>query len=266
MTEQDTGFSYIIFVLVFCFFVTGLLGFIICHMLKEKGYRCRTAESEDEQGKNTFGPGSDDESEDNQDTVEKIVKCIIENEANMDAFCKMSENQNPSKHRDIRFPRKESLQGIPPHHHTVHLGSNQSFCHHCGQGHAKKTQCRSHMGKRKGRPGEQTVLSVGRFRVTHMEKVSLQDPTDFPISESGDLSDHTEPLDYETRFKDSPKAVQEGYSIRNMFKGNGETSAILSNASKRKESAALLGLHRGSDTVSMKENQQTAESHLETSD
>ncbi|XP_036425071.1 RELT-like protein 2 [Colossoma macropomum] len=260
MTDQNTGSPYIIFVLVFCFFIMGLLGFIICHMLKEKGYRCRRAESENEDCKNTFGPDSDDESEDNQDTVEKILKCIIENEANLDAFSEMLGNQNPSEQRDLRSLRKESLQGIPLHHHTIHLGSIQNFCHHCGQGHPKKTQRRNHMVRSKGRPGEQTVFSVGRFRVTHMEKKnSLQDPTNLPINESRDHPDHTAPLNSETRMKDTPKTIQESYNIRNMFKGIEATNAIVPNASKRKKSVTLLGLRKDSDTVSSKENQRTAE-------
>ncbi|XP_037396661.1 RELT-like protein 2 isoform X3 [Pygocentrus nattereri] len=200
------------------------------------------------------------ESEDNQDTVEKILKCIIENEANLDAFSKMLGNQNPSEQCDQRTLHKESLQGIPLHHHTIHLGSNQSFCHHCRQGHSKKTQSRNHMVRSKGRPGEQTVFSVGRFRVTHMEKKNnLQDPTNLPINESRDHSDPTEPLNSGTRMKDTPKTVQESYNIRNMFKGIEATNAIVPNASKRKKSVSLLGLRKDSDTVISKGNQRTAE-------
>lgn len=43
--------SYIIFLVVFLFFLTGLLGFLICHLLKKKGYRCRTGDPEDEEDK-----------------------------------------------------------------------------------------------------------------------------------------------------------------------------------------------------------------------
>lgn len=39
--------SYIIFVVVSLFFLIGLLGFLICHLLKKKGYRCRTVEGLD---------------------------------------------------------------------------------------------------------------------------------------------------------------------------------------------------------------------------
>lgn len=47
--EGDQPPPYIIFVVVFLFFITGLLGFLICHLLKKKGYRCRTGDLEDEE-------------------------------------------------------------------------------------------------------------------------------------------------------------------------------------------------------------------------
>lgn len=40
--EREQPPPYIIFVVVVLFFLTGLLGFLICHLLKKKGYRCRT--------------------------------------------------------------------------------------------------------------------------------------------------------------------------------------------------------------------------------
>lgn len=33
---------YMVLLLVLVFFVMGLVGFLICHVLKKKGYRCRT--------------------------------------------------------------------------------------------------------------------------------------------------------------------------------------------------------------------------------
>uniref|UniRef100_A0A674JHJ1 RELT like 2 n=1 Tax=Terrapene triunguis TaxID=2587831 RepID=A0A674JHJ1_9SAUR len=58
--------------LVLVFFIMGLVGFLICHVLKKKGYRCRTFRDElDLEHK---------EEELNEDTVEKIVRCIIQNE------------------------------------------------------------------------------------------------------------------------------------------------------------------------------------------
>lgn len=40
--DREQPPPYIIFVVVSLFFLTGLLGFLICHLLKKKGYRCRT--------------------------------------------------------------------------------------------------------------------------------------------------------------------------------------------------------------------------------
>lgn len=42
--EGEHPQPYIIFVVVFLFFLTGLLGFLVCHLLKKKGYRCRTGD------------------------------------------------------------------------------------------------------------------------------------------------------------------------------------------------------------------------------
>uniref|UniRef100_A0A8C0XBW4 RELT-like protein 2 n=1 Tax=Castor canadensis TaxID=51338 RepID=A0A8C0XBW4_CASCN len=65
-----------------------------------------------------------------------------------------------------------SLQdGTPSHHHTVHLGS-AAPCIHCSRSKRPPLvrQGRSKEGKGRPRPGETTVFSVGRFRVTHIEK------------------------------------------------------------------------------------------------
>lgn len=40
--------DYIAFVLVPVFFLLGLLGVVICHVLKRKGYRCTTQPQEEE--------------------------------------------------------------------------------------------------------------------------------------------------------------------------------------------------------------------------
>lgn len=53
--EREQTPPYIIFVVVSLFFLIGLLGLLICHLLKKKGYRCRTVgdlddeEEEDEE-------------------------------------------------------------------------------------------------------------------------------------------------------------------------------------------------------------------------
>lgn len=57
---------------------------------------------------------------------------------------------------------KDSVGGLPLHHHTVHLGGEISSCAHCMQSHVLKTRRRSRVSRSRARPGEQTVFSVGR--------------------------------------------------------------------------------------------------------
>uniref|UniRef100_A0A670ZDG7 Uncharacterized protein n=1 Tax=Pseudonaja textilis TaxID=8673 RepID=A0A670ZDG7_PSETE len=95
----------------------------------------------------------------NEDTVEKIVKCIIQNEAKLKAL----------KDFYALCPHRSSQDGGIPHHHTVHLGSTQAPCIHCSK---KKRppihrQGRSKESKSKMHPGETTVFSVGSFELTH---------------------------------------------------------------------------------------------------
>ncbi|MBN3320686.1 RELL2 protein, partial [Atractosteus spatula] len=167
--------NYMIFILVLFFFLTGLLGFLICHVLKKKGYRCRTGEPEEEcEDKLAVGTGEEEAEDPNQDTVEQILKCIIENEgklltsllsllvANVEALKEMLVNQNVPDPVDQRLPRKESAGTLPPHHHTVHSGSDRNACLHCVQGRTRKARGRSRVARSKARPGEHTVFSVGR--------------------------------------------------------------------------------------------------------
>ncbi|XP_053575611.1 RELT-like protein 2 [Bombina bombina] len=118
----------------------------------------------------------------NEDTVEQIVKCIIENEANAEALKQMlGDTEGVVSIVPSLCPHRESQDSGPPHHHTVHLGSTQAPCIHCTR---KKRSLLHRMGRSKdGRgkphPGEITVFSVGRFRVTHIgKKTSIQGSQD----------------------------------------------------------------------------------------
>uniref|UniRef100_A0A8C4MYR3 RELT like 2 n=1 Tax=Equus asinus asinus TaxID=83772 RepID=A0A8C4MYR3_EQUAS len=68
---------YMLFLLVLVFFLMGLVGFMICHVLKKKGYRCRTSRGSEPDDAQLQPPEDDDM---NEDTVERIVRCIIQNE------------------------------------------------------------------------------------------------------------------------------------------------------------------------------------------
>ncbi|XP_042747759.1 RELT-like protein 2 [Lagopus leucura] len=175
--ESDSQHSlYMVFLLVLVFFIMGLVGFLICHVLKKKGYRCRTFRDElDPDNKDVLAElQANEEEELNEDTVEKIVRCIIQNEANAEALKEMLGDNDG----DIAVPmpslcpHRNSQDGGPPHHHTVHLGSTQAPCIHCSKRrrHPLHRQGRSKDGKGRMHPGETTVFSVGRFRVTHIGK------------------------------------------------------------------------------------------------
>lgn len=243
----DSPPPYMIFVVVFLFFLTGLLGFLICHLLKKKGYHCRTGDMDDEEEEGKLGVNTDDDDEENQDTVEQILKCIIENEANMEAFNELLGNQNVCVRHDPRL-RKESIGGIPPHHHTVHSGTDHNTCHLCAQVRSKKGRRPSRTPRSKQRPGEQTVFSVGRFRVTHNKK--SQGPN--PMASSGDQLDQSQ---------DSMEQKDVGYNLKSMFKDAqipSETSnGVAPVAGKRRKSVTLFGLRRGSDPVGLKAGEGT---------
>uniref|UniRef100_A0A8D0E6B2 RELT like 2 n=1 Tax=Salvator merianae TaxID=96440 RepID=A0A8D0E6B2_SALMN len=170
---------YMLFLLVLVFFVMGLVGFLICHILKKKGYRCRTFHDElDLDNKESLTELQDDEDEEiNDDTVEKIVKCIIQNEANVEVLKEMLADGDTDLPLPVPVPsglcpHRNSQDGGLPHHHTVHLGSTQAPCIHCSRKkrHPLHRQGRSKEGKSKMHPGETTVFSVGRFHVTHIGK------------------------------------------------------------------------------------------------
>ncbi|XP_042548135.1 RELT-like protein 2 [Dipodomys spectabilis] len=161
---------YMLFLLVLVFFLMGLVGFMICHVLKKKGYRCRTSRGSEPDDAQLQLPEDDDV---NEDTVERIVRCIIQNEANAEALKEMlGDSEGEGTVQLSSVDATSSLQdGAPSHHHTVHLGSSAP-CIHCSRGKRPPLvrQGRSKEGKSRPRTGETTVFSVGRFRVTHIEK------------------------------------------------------------------------------------------------
>ncbi|NWT76192.1 RELL2 protein, partial [Prunella himalayana] len=160
----------VVFLLVLVFFIMGLVGFLICHVLKKKGYRCRTFRDDldDLDDKEGVKELQDDEAEKNDDTVEKIVRYIIQNEANVEALKEMLDENEVG---DVPVPapslcpHSSSQDGGPPHHHTVHLGSTQAPCIHCSRRKRPplQRQGRSKEGKSRMHPGETTVFSVGRY-------------------------------------------------------------------------------------------------------
>nr|KAF6347294.1 RELT like 2 [Pipistrellus kuhlii] len=167
---------YMLFLLVLVFFLMGLVGFMICHVLKKKGYRCRTSRGSEPDDTQLQPPDDDDM---NEDTVERIVRCIIQNEANAEALKEMlGDSEGEGTVQLSSVDATSSLQdGAPSHHHTVHLGS-AAPCIHCSRNKRPPLvrQGRSKEGKSRPRPGETTVFSVGRC-LQHGEQKVCEPPS-----------------------------------------------------------------------------------------
>ncbi|XP_026124478.1 RELT-like protein 1 [Carassius auratus] len=190
----------IAFVLVPFFFLLGLLGVLICHILKRKGYRCTTEaeeeedleKEEDEEKDPEKGDLNDTFSEGNTDTVGQIVHYIMKNEANSDALKAMVQDSieseggplTPTSPNTPTSPETPALPGLPPsaakhtcnHLHTIGgVGGQKNICNRCNQkkwplmrrSSSKRLDRRSHIGG-------VTVLSVGRFRVTKCDPKSAR--------------------------------------------------------------------------------------------
>ncbi|XP_072120730.1 RELT-like protein 2 [Mobula birostris] len=156
----------------------GLLGILLCHILQERGYRCRTSQGLEPEAE--AGAAAEDVQDSNQDTVGQIVQCILDNKANAEALNKMLKEYEQTRALEHRlfFPEEFGGQSDDqrPHLHTVHSdtsGENRSVCLHCTQPKKPATiNARSRLpgAKRCGPRVEVTVVSVGRFRVTHIER------------------------------------------------------------------------------------------------
>lgn len=175
-TNTNSGFSgNVAIVVVPIFFLTGLLGLLICRVLTKKGYRCTT---ESESVCEELVPDTEIEPHDNEcnaDTIGQVVHCIMKNPANVEALHAMVDNNKesangpPSPLTPESPVTPSSPTGSPTknnfHHlHTVGGAAGKSSCSRCN--HRKP---RSIKEFRRSRPGEVTVLSVGRFRVTHVD-------------------------------------------------------------------------------------------------
>uniref|UniRef100_A0A6G1RW69 RELT like 1 n=1 Tax=Hypotaenidia okinawae TaxID=2861861 RepID=A0A6G1RW69_9GRUI len=182
--------EYIAFALVPVFFIMGLLGILICHVLKKKGYRCTTEAEEVEEEKLDEKIEMNETIHENSDTVGQIVNYIMKNEANADVLKAMVadssvfEPESPSSPASPGSPTspgsplspgavpfKHSCKGH--HFHTVGGAVEKDVCTRCShkRWHLIKP---AHKSKehRRSRIGEVTVLSVGRFRVTKVEHKS----------------------------------------------------------------------------------------------
>ncbi|KAM4709255.1 RELT-like protein 1 [Discoglossus pictus] len=205
-TEGSSHPEYIAFVLVPVFFVMGLLGVLICHILKKKGYRCTTEAEHAEMEKVAAESIEMNESivDSNNDTVGQIVNYIMKNEANADVLKAMVADSSMIGDTSVFDPESPTTPNTPgspttpnspmspttPYSPTSPSGTPSK--HTCRGNHfhtvggvaEKCTRCTNkrwhliksppkHKEPRKPRQAV-TVLSVGRFRVTKVEPKSKE--------------------------------------------------------------------------------------------
>ncbi|XP_028331098.1 RELT-like protein 1 [Gouania willdenowi] len=220
------------FVLVPIFFFLGLLGVVICHILKRKGYRCTTAQEDEECAKEEeeeeecrdeeLGTDMNDTISENNDTVGQIVRFIMKNEANSDALKAMVHENSidsdgapvtPTSPMASSPPMTPISPGAPPgapkhtcnHLHTIGgLGGHKNICNRCN---LKKWPLmrRPSAGRRTEPSREVTVLAVGRFRVTKCEKVSRERRSRLDSYRSGPVS----PTEVELKSRNTSESQQE---------------------------------------------------------
>ncbi|XP_066429302.1 RELT-like protein 1 [Eleutherodactylus coqui] len=188
--------EYVAFYLVPVFFIMGLLGVLICHILKKKGYRC-TTEAEPEEKITGEIEMQESVGDTNNDTVGQIVNYIMKNEANADVLKAMVDTSGvgdnsmfdpespitPTTPLTPSSPLSPSSPGETPskhscrgnHFHTIGGVADKNVCSRCTN---KRWNFMKSPPKqkepKKSRQGAVTVLSVGRFRVTKVEPKSKE--------------------------------------------------------------------------------------------
>ncbi|NWR93614.1 TR19L factor, partial [Furnarius figulus] len=152
---------------VFC--AMGLLGILVCNLLKKKGYHCTA--SKDPQPSGT-GPSSIYHLEDaNEDTIGVLVRLITEKKENAAALEELlREHRSQQLLPPSRAPlsRLQVLPQFAPscqHQQHPHTVQGTAPCARCSQ---KWPQV---LPTRVPKPSEVPILSVGRFRVSRIPEL-----------------------------------------------------------------------------------------------
>ncbi|XP_075598739.1 tumor necrosis factor receptor superfamily member 19L [Balearica regulorum gibbericeps] len=159
---------------VFC--AMGLLGILVCNLLKKKGYHCTT--SKDPQP-GSAGPSSIYQLEDaNEDTIGVLVRLITEKKENAAALEELLKEHHGQQPMPPPGPNKlHLLPQFPPtcrHQEHLHTVQGPAPCARCSQ---KKWPevlpplSATKVPKPGARPSEVTILSVGRFRVSRIPEM-----------------------------------------------------------------------------------------------
>ncbi|KAJ7319646.1 hypothetical protein JRQ81_019157 [Phrynocephalus forsythii] len=196
--ENATQYAVLAIVPVFC--VMGLLGILFCNLLMKKGYHCTAQKETDEEGAKSERNGSSSgyRMEDiNEDTIGVLVRLITEKKENAAVLEEMLKDYHNKQVAQPVHKAVNKMHLLPqfPHicRHQHHLHTVQGLatrsgpsCTRCSQkkwpevlpsteapaaltvapGGASNKLAKP--GSKGGRPGEITILSVGRFRVARI--------------------------------------------------------------------------------------------------
>ncbi|XP_027002926.2 tumor necrosis factor receptor superfamily member 19L [Tachysurus fulvidraco] len=189
--EEKTT-EYAVFALVPVFCVMGLLGILICNLLKKKGYKCaaekETAEREAGMLQKDGNTGLYVIEDQNEDTISALVRLITEKKENAAALEELlleyeKKQTSSSKRSSIKFPGFLQFRSLPRtcNHHHLHTINGLALhsglgCSRCSQKKwpqvllpltidTNKTSCATSIPST---PGEGRVLNVGRFQVAQI--------------------------------------------------------------------------------------------------
>ncbi|XP_032298207.1 tumor necrosis factor receptor superfamily member 19L isoform X2 [Coturnix japonica] len=175
--EESAAAQLAVLAIVPVFCAMGLLGILVCNLLKKKGYYC-TAHKEHEHS--TSGPSSIYQIEDaNEDTIGVLVRLITEkkeNAAALEELLKEHQSTQPALAGCKPAYKLHLLPQFPPscchqqHLHTVHGPAPPSDppCTRCSQRKWPQVLPPPTATKATRPAGEITILSIGRFRVSRI--------------------------------------------------------------------------------------------------
>uniref|UniRef100_A0A8D1UD14 Tumor necrosis factor receptor superfamily member 19L n=1 Tax=Sus scrofa TaxID=9823 RepID=A0A8D1UD14_PIG len=198
-SAEETAAQYAVIAIVPVFCLMGLLGILVCNLLKRKGYHC-TAHKEVEPGPGGGGGSGINpayRAEDaNEDTIGVLVRLITEKKENAAALEELLKEYHckqlvQTSHGPLPrpAPRPASMPHICSYRHHLHtvqgLASQPGpCCSRCSQKKwpevllspeaaaattpAPRLLPNPTRAAKAGRQGEVTILSVGRFRVARI--------------------------------------------------------------------------------------------------
>ncbi|XP_070607713.1 tumor necrosis factor receptor superfamily member 19L [Erythrolamprus reginae] len=247
---DDSATQYAVLAIVPVFCIMGLLGILFCNLLMKKGYRCTAQKETDEEATKSDrnGNSSGHKTEDgNEDTIGVLVRLITEKKENAVVLEEMLKEYHSKQLRQPIYKPVNKLHLLPqiPHvcRHQHHLHTIQGLAVRSGP---SCTRC-SHkkwpemlrateavstsvlpgsQAPKPPRPGEITILSVGRFRVARIPE-QRPNPTELKtISEGVGEAEPSEPP-YASLTPEQKAPVSNGARLKRPSVAEGQQEVVI---------------------------------------